>query len=125
MDTNKALTERGYRSPRILRTELIGESGESYPCIIRNLSSQGLGGSGCKGVYVGMRISVILPVVGAVSGRISWARGDQFGAELNEELDPSMVTLPRPSEPAPSERFHVMRMHKVSNDFRRPGVRAY
>ncbi len=125
MDRDKALIERGYRSPRILRTELIGESGESYPCIIRNLSSHGLGGSGCKDVYVGMRCSVVLPVVGAVSGRVSWARGDQFGGALNEELDPSMVTLPRPSAPPPSERFQVMKMHKVSNDFRRPGVRAY
>lgn len=124
MDRNKALIDRGYRSPRILRTELIGESGESYPCIIRNLSSHGLGGSGCKDAYVGMRISVVLPVVGAVSGRVSWTRGDQFGVALNEELDPSMVTLPHPSTPSPAERFQVMKMHTVSNDFRRPGVRA-
>jgi hypothetical protein len=108
-----------------LRTELIGESGESYPCIIRNLSSHGLGGSGCKDVYVGMRVSVVLPVVGAVSGRVSWTRGDQFGVALNEEMDPSMVTLPRPAAPAPEQRFQVMSMHKVNNDFRRPGVRTY
>jgi len=107
----------------MLRCELIDSFGEVHSCLMKNISRRGLGGSGCKGLLSGQRITIVMPVLGALAGTVRWSSGEKFGINLDCEIDPDLIRTTAPTESRKSSKFEVAPMHRPTNDWRRPGLR--
>lgn len=109
----------------MLRCELIDSFGEVHSCLMKNVSRRGLGGSGCNRLAPGQRVTVILPVVGALAGTVRWSSGEKFGINLDCEIDPDVIraAATAPMDASGMRKFEVAPMHRPSNDWRRPGLR--
>ena len=83
--------EREHRSPRMLRCEIVDPLGRTHGCIIKNVSSRGIGGSGTANLAPGQRVTVVIPDLATVTGCVRWAGGGKFGIMLDQEVVPELV----------------------------------
>ena len=121
MDSEVDIEGREPRSQRILRCEIVDPFGESHPCLIKNISSKGLGGSGCDELEAGQYVTIILPEIGTLTGCIRWSADGKFGVRLDDEIVPEKVRfVGARNEAAPN--FRVADLHRPVLDTRRPGL---
>lgn len=112
------------RSFRVLVATICCEGHGERPIVVRNISPNGIGARLRSGrVFVGERVTLIIRGH-SLHGEVRWSRGDLFGVELNEEIDPSMFVVSETSlddlQP-PFGRGHVFDQFRPISDSRRPG----
>jgi hypothetical protein len=115
------------RSCRVVAASICCERFGETPIIIRNISSKGVGARIRAGqLRVGERVTLM--VRGRIlHGEVRWTRGDQFGVELDEEVDPSIFLVGQASAndlQRPFARSHVYDQFKPVVDGRRPGLKT-
>lgn len=113
--------ERDTRCSMMLRCQIVDGHGRRFSCFLRNISRQGLSARGRKGLRVGQKLTVVLPVIGRMEATVRWAEGSRFGLQLDDEIDAeSLEFLCSPEEIEP--KFRPLRQPPC--DFRRPGLRS-
>jgi hypothetical protein len=113
-------SERDYRSPRMLRCEIIDAQGYSHPAFVKNISRHGLGGSGCEAIWPGQQVTVIFPELATVTGTVRWSAHGKFGILLDQEIVPELVRFVPPKNAA-APKFKVSPLHRPVTDWTRPG----
>lgn len=97
---------------------LAGEHGEPLPIRVRNLSSTGLMAE-CQGrLEAGAAVEIALRNLGAIEGKVMWAREGRIGVHFSEAIDPRQArqqVAARPPEPKPPAA--------TIGIFRRPGLK--
>lgn len=113
--------EREPRPSRLFVCDMRLSDGRRVKIRVRNISAHGLGGRTDLLIEPWQTVQVMLPQVGAVSGRIAWVRGNQFGVEFLNPIDPAEVTVAAAARPT----GHVVPpQFRPSGDHRRPGLRS-
>jgi hypothetical protein len=110
--------ERDPRCSMMQRCQLIDGHGRSFSCFLRNISRRGASARGCRGLRVGQKLMLILPIIGEVDVVVRWVGGDRFGLRLQDEIDPEMLMI---SGIELQPRFEPSFIHEPVGDFRRPG----
>ena len=86
---DKVLHERPKRLRCFLRARMESSDGFSGPVRVRNLSERGMGAISGHAFREGELITVNIPNIGKVSGRIAWTRKGAFGVYFpHEAIDP-------------------------------------
>ena len=87
---DKILRERPKRLRCFLRARMESADGFSGAVRVRNLSERGMGAISGHAFREGELITVSIPNIGKVSGRIAWARKGAFGVYFpHEAIDPN------------------------------------
>jgi hypothetical protein len=86
---DKVLHERPKRLRCFFRARMESSDGFAGAVRVRNLSERGMGAISGHPFREGELITVNIPNIGNVSGRIAWARKGAFGVHfLYESIDP-------------------------------------
>lgn len=86
---DKVLFERPKRLRCFLRARMESADGFSGAVRVRNLSERGMGAISGHAFREGELITVNIPNIGRVSGRIAWAKKGAFGVYFpHEAIDP-------------------------------------
>lgn len=91
--------------------------------IIRDISPRGLGGRCdeplCKGAFrKGESVAVILPDGTLVQTIVAWAKGNQFGMQFRDAVDPNGIM---PEVKATAQPYVVPDTFRAATSVRRPG----
>ncbi len=91
---DKVLSERPKRLRCFFRARMESSAGFSGPVRVRNLSERGLGAISGHAFREGETITVNIPNIGKVSGRIAWAKKGAFGVYFpHEAIDPQRARV--------------------------------
>ena len=101
------------------RCQLIDGYGRSLSCFLRNISRRGASARGCKGLRVGQKLTLVLPIIGEVDAVVRWVCEDRFGLRLEDAIDPDMLMI---SGIEVQPKFEPMFIHQPAGDYRRPGL---
>lgn len=80
--------ERPERWPLMADAEMFGDGRRLGEIRIRNISAEGLGGSGFD-LRIGQPIAIRLNGIGLVPGRVIWSNGLVFGLCFDQSIDVS------------------------------------
>jgi hypothetical protein len=97
---DKVLQDRPKRLRCFLRARMESSTGFSGTVRIRNLSERGMGAISGHSFREGELVTVNIPTIGKVSGRIAWAKKGGFGVYfLYEAIDPERARKSNPGDP--------------------------
>jgi len=111
--------EQDPRCSMMQRCQLIDGYGRSLSCFLRNISRRGASARGCKGLRVGQKLTLVLPIIGEVDAVVRWVCEDRFGLRLEDAIDPDMLMI---SGIEVQPKFEPMFIHQPAGDYRRPGL---
>lgn len=81
---------RENRRARLVRATLHRADASEVGVMVRNISDRGLGISGrTNPPPVGETVKITLPGSPALAGTVRWVRGNNFGIELDQPIDPA------------------------------------
>jgi len=69
------------------RARAVGADGKPVGLLVVNLSAQGLMARTPRDHPVGERLTITLPVVGAIIAEVRWSLGGRIGCELTRPID--------------------------------------
>jgi hypothetical protein len=96
---DKILEERPKRLRCFLRARMESSDGFTGPVRVRNLSERGMGAISGHAFREGELITVSIPNIGKVSGRIAWAKKGAFGVYFpHEAIDPHRARIGSPDD---------------------------
>jgi hypothetical protein len=118
-ETHAGGRERAPRVHRFLSGALYSTRLGSVPIIIRDLARGGIGGRCDATLIPGEVITILIPHADALMATVIWAKGERFGAEFAEPIDPE--TIRTKASPAAYSAPHMFR---PSISHRRPGFHS-
>lgn len=84
------------RVTRTLRGTIVLDDGTQFDCSINDVSATGAGIACLTAVLPGTSLSINLPGLGAVPGRVAWVSGVRIGLAFAKHIDPSQIVPPKP-----------------------------
>ncbi len=77
------------RDPVDFRARATGAGGRALALQVVNMSARGLMARCEAGCAVGDRITVTLPVAGAITAQVRWSLGGRIGCEMDQAIPPA------------------------------------
>jgi len=93
------------RQNLLMMANLCLRESETRRVRVRNISRGGVKVSGAPAPAAGETVSIELPNIGWLRGKVAWVGGGEFGIQLRSEIDPCRVRQPitggyaRPDQP--------------------------
>ena len=120
---------REARPARLVHASIRSDRVPETDVLIRNISRHGIGAKArLDQLQVGDTVFIRLGPINEVAGTVRWIRGDRFGVQLHNELNPDSFNFAGSdwtSLNRPYERGHVYDQFRPTQRAWRPGIKSH